>query len=276
MSVFWLPLSQAVGLTAPARLPGRQHAAHPPDRHRLRLARGRPQLGVLPRHRLPRRLGRHLGRLAGTRGPAQAPALVAALCWPGGLAVAALGASRCISSGSSGWAAAWWAASGSGWATSRPCPPSSNGSPTGAAWPLGLAIMGFGGGAMIGSPLAARLMAHLSHPHQRGRGGDLPHAGRPCISCSWLGGAFALSRAAGRLRAPGLHGRPPWPRAAPWPLGLAWRTPQFWLLWGVLCLNVSAGIGVLDVASPMLQEIFAGRLIGQPGTSFTAARSRRS
>jgi MFS family permease len=42
----------------------------------------------------------------------------------------------------------------------------------------------------------------------------------------------------------------------------AWRTPQFWLLWGILTLNVSAGIGVIGMASPMLQEIFAGKLIG--------------
>ena len=40
------------------------------------------------------------------------------------------------------------------------------------------------------------------------------------------------------------------------------RTPQFWLAWAVLCLNVSAGIGVLGMASPMIQEIFGGRLIG--------------
>jgi len=45
-------------------------------------------------------------------------------------------------------------------------------------------------------------------------------------------------------------------------LDVAWQTPQFWLLWGVLCLNVSAGIGVLGMASPMLQEVFGGRLLG--------------
>jgi MFS family permease len=39
------------------------------------------------------------------------------------------------------------------------------------------------------------------------------------------------------------------------------NTPQFWLLWGVLCMNVSAGIGVIGMASPMLQEVFGGRLI---------------
>src|SRR5262249_15403987 len=45
----------------------------------------------------------------------------------------------------------------------------------------------------------------------------------------------------------------------------AHKTPQFWLIWWVLCLNVSAGIGVIGMASPMLQEIFAGSLIGAPG-----------
>jgi MFS family permease len=39
-------------------------------------------------------------------------------------------------------------------------------------------------------------------------------------------------------------------------LDQAWRTPQFWLLWVVLCLNVTAGIGILEQASPMIQEMF--------------------
>jgi MFS family permease len=47
-------------------------------------------------------------------------------------------------------------------------------------------------------------------------------------------------------------------------LNKAHKTPQFWLLWGILCLNVSAGIGVIGMSSPMLQEIFGGRLIGLP------------
>jgi hypothetical protein len=34
------------------------------------------------------------------------------------------------------------------------------------------------------------------------------------------------------------------------------KAKQFWLIWAVLCLNVSAGIGVIGMASPMLQEIF--------------------
>jgi MFS family permease len=49
----------------------------------------------------------------------------------------------------------------------------------------------------------------------------------------------------------------------------AHKTPQFWLIWAVLCLNVSAGIGVIGMASPMLQEIFGGNLIGHPEIGFT-------
>ena len=48
----------------------------------------------------------------------------------------------------------------------------------------------------------------------------------------------------------------------------AHKTPQFWLVWFVLMLNVSAGIGVIGMASPMLQEIFAGSLFGQPDVKF--------
>jgi MFS family permease len=50
----------------------------------------------------------------------------------------------------------------------------------------------------------------------------------------------------------------------------AHKTAAFWLVWIVLCMNVSAGIGVLSMASPMLQEIFGGSLIGQPSVPFTA------
>jgi MFS family permease len=38
----------------------------------------------------------------------------------------------------------------------------------------------------------------------------------------------------------------------------AFRTPQFWLLWVVLCMNVTAGIGIIEQASPMIQELFKG------------------
>ena len=40
------------------------------------------------------------------------------------------------------------------------------------------------------------------------------------------------------------------------------KIKQFWLVWGVLCMNVSAGIGVIGMSSPMLQEVFGGQLLG--------------
>ncbi len=49
----------------------------------------------------------------------------------------------------------------------------------------------------------------------------------------------------------------------------AHKTKQFWLIWAVLTLNVSAGIGVIGMASPMLQEIFAGSLLGLPELKFS-------
>jgi MFS family permease len=49
----------------------------------------------------------------------------------------------------------------------------------------------------------------------------------------------------------------------------AHKTPQFWLIWGVLCLNVSAGIGIIGAASPMLQETFGGALFHNPSVGFT-------
>ena len=47
-----------------------------------------------------------------------------------------------------------------------------------------------------------------------------------------------------------------------------WGVPQFWLVWLVLCLNVTAGIGILGMASPLLQEVFGGGLINKPELGF--------
>jgi MFS family permease len=51
------------------------------------------------------------------------------------------------------------------------------------------------------------------------------------------------------------------------------RTPQFWLLWWVLCLNVTAGIGVLGQASAMAQEIFPGRVTPLAAAGFVGLLS---
>ena len=129
----------------------------------------------------------------------------------------------------------------------------------------GLAIMGFGGGAMIGAPLADRLMRFFATPESVGVWQTFV-----VLAAGYF--VFMMAGALGyRLPPPGWS--PPSSTAAAVPVtpmrtsrhvhvNQAWKTPQFWLVWGVLCLNVSAGIGVIGMASPMLQEIFGGALIG--------------
>jgi MFS family permease len=136
----------------------------------------------------------------------------------------------------------------------------------------GMAIMGFGGGAMIGAPLADLLMNHYRTPTSTGVWETLI-AMAAIYFCFMMIGAF-------RYRIPPAGWRPDgWtPPAASNAmisqnnvhLKDAHKTPQFWLIWWVLTLNVSAGIGVIGMASPMLQEIFAGNLIGLPGVKFNA------
>ena len=55
----------------------------------------------------------------------------------------------------------------------------------------------------------------------------------------------------------------------------ALKTPQFWLIWWVLCLNVTAGIGVLGQASAMSQEMFPGKRssVGSPRPGFVGLLS---
>jgi MFS family permease len=56
-------------------------------------------------------------------------------------------------------------------------------------------------------------------------------------------------------------------------VGEATKTRQFYLLWGVLCLNVTAGIGVLGQASPMIQEMFPGRVTAAAAGGFVGLLS---
>ena len=136
----------------------------------------------------------------------------------------------------------------------------------------GMAIMGFGGGAMIGSPLADILMNQFRTPSSVGVWQTFITMGA-IYFVFMLGGAFGY-------RLPPVGWRPEgWAPPAPGAkvmmthghvhLRDAHKTAQFWLIWAVLFLNVSAGIGVIGMASPMLQEIFAGSLIGHPDISFT-------
>jgi MFS family permease len=56
-------------------------------------------------------------------------------------------------------------------------------------------------------------------------------------------------------------------------VGNACRTPQFWMLWVVLCMNVTAGIGVLGQASPMIQEMFPGKITASAAAGFVGLLS---
>src|SRR5579885_865746 len=134
----------------------------------------------------------------------------------------------------------------------------------------GMAIMGFGGGAMIGSPLATLLMNHFATPTSVGVWETFV-ALAAIYFVFMIGGAFLY-----RLPPTGwkpLGWTPPASSKAMVTTGHvhlkdAHKTAQFWLIWAVLCLNVSAGIGIIGAASPMLQETFGGRLFGDPSVGF--------
>src|SRR6056300_98212 len=120
----------------------------------------------------------------------------------------------------------------------------------------GMAIMGFGGGAMIGSPSAEYLMNHFSSVD-----------GGVWQTFLIMGAVYLVAMLLGAFgyRVPANGWKPSgWvPKEKTNKLITndhvhvknAHKTNQFWLLWIVLCLNVSAGIGVLGVASPMFQEV---------------------
>jgi len=134
----------------------------------------------------------------------------------------------------------------------------------------GMAIMGFGGGAMIGAPLANLLMNTFKTDTSVG-------VWQTFVVMALIYFVFMMAGAFG-YRIPPAGWRPEgWTAPAAKSAMItnrhvhlrdAHKTKQFWLIWAVLCLNVSAGIGVIGMASPMLQEIFAGSLIGLPGVGF--------
>jgi MFS family permease len=136
----------------------------------------------------------------------------------------------------------------------------------------GMAIMGFGGGAMIGAPLADVLMNFYKTPTSVGVWETFVTMGVIYFVFMMIG-AFAYRVTPAGWQPDGWT--PPSEKKTMISehnvhLDNAHKTPQFWLIWWVLTLNVSAGIGVIGMASPMLQEIFAGKLIGLPDVGFNA------
>jgi MFS family permease len=126
----------------------------------------------------------------------------------------------------------------------------------------GMAIMGFGGGAFIASPLSVWLMAHFSSPTHVGVAEAFIGLGIIYLIFMWVGAAIV------RVPAPGWTPEGYVAPAVAQKLITrndvfvydAIKTPQFWLIWWVLCLNVTAGIGVLGQASAMSQEMFPGHI----------------
>jgi MFS family permease len=139
----------------------------------------------------------------------------------------------------------------------------------------GMAIMGFGGGAMIAAPLSLFLMAHFRSPESNGVAATFVTMG--CLYFAFMMfGAVVVRVPPGDWRPVGWVA-PRTPRKlvtqAHVAVDKAWRTPQFWLLWGVLCMNVTAGIGVLGQASPMIQEMFGGRVTPAAAAGFVGLLS---
>jgi MFS family permease len=132
----------------------------------------------------------------------------------------------------------------------------------------GMAIMGFGGGAMIGSPLATELMNRFATPTNVGVSSTFVFLAL-IYFVFMMGGALSYRVPASDWKPEGWTA--PQPQSSQGLIAQGhvhvnnvFKIKQFWLLWGVLCMNVSAGIGVLGMASPMLQEVFGGQLIGVP------------
>jgi MFS family permease len=137
----------------------------------------------------------------------------------------------------------------------------------------GMAIMGFGGGAMIGSPLATTLMKHFASATSG------PGIWQTFVALAVIYAVFMTCGALG-YRIPPVGWAPKnWTpsdknqgnsmiASRHVHLQNAHKTPQFWLLWLVLCMNVSACIGIIGAAAPMLQETFGGELIAKPELRF--------
>ena len=213
------------------------------------------------------------GRWVETAGPRKA-GIAAACCWGGGYLVAALGVAThrlwllYLGNGVIG-------GCGLGLGYISPVSTLIKWFPDRRGMATGMAIMGFGGGALIGAPLADLLMRRFAGPSSTG----------VCETFVTLGGIYFVAMLCGafgyRLPPPGY--RPP--RSAPLaggPAGVAaadmhvrdaWKTPQFAFLWIVLCANVSAGIGLLEQASPMIQEVFRGRVTATAAAGFVGLLS---
>jgi MFS family permease len=133
----------------------------------------------------------------------------------------------------------------------------------------GMAIMGFGGGALVASPLSRQLMNWYDPAYDPAVAGTTPSG----ASVAWLFltlaglylvfmmfGAFLVRVPASDWRPAGFDPESVKKKALVTTESVsannAIKTPQFWLLWTVLFCNVTAGIGILEQAAPMIQDFF--------------------
>ncbi|WBB76509.1 OFA family MFS transporter [Micromonospora sp. WMMD1128] len=133
----------------------------------------------------------------------------------------------------------------------------------------GLAIMGFGGGAMVASPLSRQLLSLFDSGYDPSVSGSTASGSALVWLFVTLGvGYFAIMMfGVFNVRVPAADWRPagfdpstvakkPMVTTANVSAANAVKTRSFWLLWVVLFCNVTAGIGILEQASPMIQDFF--------------------
>ena len=266
-SVFWLPLSKALGVTAAKTCPDMTLAQA--------LVTTTCDWQVADLGWIYTLFFVFLGASAAVfggwlerAGPRKA-GLAAALCWCGGMAVSAYGIVvhqlwiMWLGSGVIG-------GIGLGLGYISPVSTLIKWFPDRRGMATGMAIMGFGGGALVGSPLATTLMAHFKDANSVG-------VWQTFLALAVIYMVFMVVGALAYRVPPNGWQPAGWVPKAGGRRGLttaqvhlkdAHKTLAFWMIWLALCLNVSAGIGVLGIASPMLQEIFGGRLIGRPDLGF--------
>ncbi len=257
-SVFNLPLSHAIGMTEPA-----------PGDWKLTQLGWVFTLAIVFLGLSAATFGRWLERV----GP-RTSGLAAAGCWGAGFLIAAAGvSSHRLWLVLLGYGVVGGCGLGLGYIT--PVSTLIKWFPDRRGMATGMAIMGFGGGAMIAAPLSTALMHRFAGP------GSVGVAETFVV----LGIGYAALMAAGALlfRVPA----PGWAPAGFDPDRLARRsitqenvdpdtaikTGAFWLLWIVLCFNVTAGIGVLGQASAMIQEVFSGQVTPAAAAGFVGLLS---
>jgi len=266
-SVFWLPLSKAIGITQSVACPADTgfigYATTTTCDWKLNMLGWTYTLFFVFLGSAAAIWGGWLERA----GPRKA-GVVATFCWCGGLVVSAFGVMihqlwlMWLGSGIIG-------GIGLGLGYISPVSTLIKWFPDRRGMATGMAIMGFGGGAMIGAPLADKLMKLYATPSSVG-------VWETFLTMAAIYFVFMLGGALSYRVPPEGWAPANWDPSKTKAQKLvtdrqvhlhkAWRTPQFWLLWAVLTLNVSAGIGILGMASPLLQEVFGGRLIGVAAT----------